>query len=123
MAENSNDPKFKEFLARIAQMPSSRYVTRKSKRIKTAEYSVLDPQIREDLNLPKATVDWTDTDKELDRLNALWELEKSPINKRLLELKYDLLVEQTAGDNPEQIKKLKFEIERFTSYSEALKMP
>lgn len=94
------------FFSSIKDKSSARYVSRKGQRIKIEDYQNMDPQKKEELNLPTQDDIWAEVDSQLDELNKQWNLESNKFRKKLLELKYDLLVEQTAKDDPIKIEEL-----------------
>jgi hypothetical protein len=104
----------------IKNKSSARYVTRKGIRIKTEDYEILDSQTKEDLNLPPSVIDWSVVDTKLNELNQQWNNEKDKLKRKILETKYDLLVEITAGDCPSKIKELKLQLASLESMLDML---
>lgn len=102
-------------LNQIKGKSCARYINRKGIRIKAEDYEIMDPQDKESLEMPTGISIWTDVDDRLNELNQLWDKEPNKLKRKHLELQYDLLVETTAGDDPERIKTIKqqlFDLER-----------
>lgn len=90
---------------------SARYIIRGGRRLKIDEYNYLDLNEKEALSL-KDDVDWSSIDSKLDQLNSEWILEVDSLNRELLSLKYDFLIESFVGDEPTIITILKEKIKK-----------
>lgn len=112
MGENSGKVFSVEKLLKAVKGKScSRYVLRKGKKIKSEDYEIMDAQDKEALEL-RDTLDWAEVDKKLDELNHEYEREKDPIQREILFIKYELMVESHVGDEPHRINQLKLKLNK-----------
>ena len=89
---------------------SARYTQLKGKKFKTEEFQNLDPQIKEKLDMGDQSVDWSKIDEELDKYNKEYDSETDIIQREIISLKYDLLVEEFIETDLERVKKIKYKL-------------
>jgi hypothetical protein len=81
-----------ELLKTANKQSGSRYVIKKGKRIKREDYKYMNPQDKETLEMREGQ-NWSEIDKELDKLNEEWIKETCPLMREVLDIRYQLKCE------------------------------